>query len=82
MAHSTCDTDVVSREHLVKKEQKEEQLSAFVQSLQDVGEVSLSFEDNVETVMRENKPDKPVKDKVREAMECQHLVSWKSPGRT
>ena len=65
----TCDTDVVSREHLVKKEQKEEQLSAFVQSLQDVGEVSLSFEDNVETVIRENKPDKPVKDKVREAME-------------
>ena len=65
----TCDPDVVSREHLVKKEQKEEQLSAFVQSLQDVGEVSLSFEDNVETVMRENKPDKPVKDKVREAME-------------
>ena len=65
----TCDPDVVSREHLVKKEQKEEQLSAFVQSLQDVGEVSLSFEDNVETVIRENKPDKPVRDKVREAME-------------
>lgn len=62
------DTDVVSREHIEKKEQKEEELNAFVQSLQDVEEVSLSFEDNVETVIQKTKPEKPVENKVREAM--------------
>ena len=63
------DPDVVSRDHIVKQEQKEEQLNAFVQSLQDVSEVSLSFEENVETILRETQPDKHVENKVREAME-------------
>ena len=61
--------DVVSREHIDKKEQKEEELNAFVVTLQDTDQVSLSFEDNVETVIQETKPDKPVENKVREAME-------------
>lgn len=60
---------VISREHIEKQEQKDEELNAFVASLQDVEEVSLSFEENVETVIRESKPEKPVEDKVREAME-------------
>lgn len=60
---------VVSREHIEKQEQKEEELTAFVQSLQDVDEVSLSFEDNVDRVIHETKPGKPVEEKVREAMQ-------------
>ena len=61
--------DVVSREHIEKREAKEEHLNAFVESLQHVDQVSLSFEQNVDTIIQQTKPDKPVKDKVREAME-------------
>lgn len=60
---------VVSREHVAKQEQKEEELSAFVEAIQDINEVSLSFEDNVEAVIQETKPDNNVERKVREAME-------------
>ena len=61
--------DVVSREHIDKKEQKEEELNAFVETLQNVDDVSLSFEDNVEKVIQETQPEKPVVNKVKEAME-------------
>ena len=61
--------DVVSREHIEKKQQKEQEDSAFVLSLQQVDEVSLSFQDNVEAVLQQAQPDKPVEEKVREAME-------------
>jgi DNA repair exonuclease SbcCD nuclease subunit len=63
------DSDVVSRAHLDKQQKKEDEINSFVETLQNVDSVSLSFESNVDRVMEEMKPEKPVKEKVREAME-------------
>lgn len=59
---------VISREHIDAQQQKDEELNAFVEHLQNVEDVSLSFEDNVEKVMAEVKPNKLTKQRVKEAL--------------
>lgn len=59
---------VISREHIEQQQQKDEELNAFVEHLQNVEDVSLSFEDNVEKVMAEVKPNKLTKQRVKEAL--------------
>lgn len=60
---------VVSRAHLDKQEAQENQISSFVESLENNEEISLSFEGNVQIVMNKVKPEKGVEIKVRGAME-------------
>lgn len=60
--------DVISREHIETQEKKDEELNAFVVHLQNVEDVSLSFEGNVEKVMIEVKPNKLTKQRVKEAI--------------
>lgn len=59
---------VISREHIETQQQKDEELNAFVEHLQNVEDVSLSFEDNVDKVMAEVKPNKLTKQRVKEAI--------------
>lgn len=60
---------VVSRAHIDKQEAQENQISSFVESLENNQEVSLSFEGNVQIVLNKTKPEKGVELKVRGAME-------------
>lgn len=59
---------VVNREHLDKQAKKEEELNAFVEGLQDVEEVSLSFQKNVGVVMEKTNPTELTRQKVEEAI--------------
>lgn len=59
---------VISRAHIDKTNKKEEELNAFVESLQNMEDVSLSFEDNVKKVIKKTKPGKVVEEKVWEAV--------------
>lgn len=61
--------NVVSRAHIDKEQANEEQISSFVQSLENNQEVSLSFERNVQVIINTTKPVKSVEVKIREAME-------------
>lgn len=59
---------VISREHIDKVSKKEEELNAFVTQLQNIEDVSLSFEENVKKVIKKTKPNKFVEQKIWEAV--------------
>lgn len=64
-----CDHNVVTREHIVKEQQKEDQISAFVEMLQDdESNVELTFEGNVNAVIAQTQPEKRTQDKIWEAV--------------
>ncbi len=67
--HLPIEKDVVSREHLAKKEERDRRLDAFVSHLRDGYEVGLSFEKNVDAFFAANRTRKAVKDIVMEVME-------------
>lgn len=60
---------VVSREHIDKKEERDERISAFVESLEDSEEISLSFEKNLKKHMSKNQTSDKVKKIVWELVE-------------
>lgn len=60
--------NVISREHIEISQKKEEEISAFVQQLQHIEDIALSFEHNVETVIKNTKPDQKTTEKIWEAM--------------
>lgn len=61
-------TGVVTRDHIDRIQQKEEELSSFVQQLQNKYDFTLSFEQNVEKILREVEADELTIQKVREAV--------------
>lgn len=61
--------NAVSQAHLDKQAAHEDQISSFVESLENIEDTSLSFERNVQTVISKVKPENEVKQKVQGAME-------------
>jgi predicted phosphodiesterase len=60
---------VVSREHLIVKEERDSRIEAFVSKLNDNYEMSLSFEQNLEEFMKVNKVDEEVKKIIYQVIE-------------
>lgn len=56
------DENVVSREHIVKVEERDERMDAFISKLNDDIKTTLSFEENIKRFMAKNRMRKPVKD--------------------
>ena len=54
--------DVISREHLDIKSEKENRLNAFIEKLSKGWDVSLSFQDNMEKAIKENKIPKKIQE--------------------
>lgn len=63
------DEDMVSRDHLKEKEERDERIEAFVSRLDGGYEVGLSFEDNLNQFYAANKTAKSVKKIISEVME-------------
>jgi DNA repair exonuclease SbcCD nuclease subunit len=61
--------DVISREHIAGKEERDERIAAFVSRLSEDYEVSLSFMDNLERFAQENEITEPIMQLVRSALE-------------
>lgn len=61
--------NVLSREHLVRKEEKNLRMEAFIEKLNGGYEISMSFEKNIESHFQNNKTRQSVKDIVLAAME-------------
>jgi hypothetical protein len=61
---------VVSRDHIDKAEDRDERIAAFVESLEDSAEISLSFEENLKKQMSKNKTSDKVKKIVWELIEA------------
>lgn len=61
--------DVVTREHIDKKQKREDEIAAFVETLGKTEEVSLSFTGNVQLIVNKVKPSDTVKQKIQGAME-------------
>ena len=66
-AYYPIESGVVTREHIDKKQEKEMILEAFVQSTQG-GEVTASFEKNMEKYLQQNKVSANVESKIYKAM--------------
>jgi DNA repair exonuclease SbcCD nuclease subunit len=60
---------VVSREHLIVKEERDERITAFVEKLSGNYETSLSFEQNLEEFMKVNNIDNEVKQIIYKSIE-------------
>jgi DNA repair exonuclease SbcCD nuclease subunit len=63
------DEDVVSRDHLTKKEQRDHRLEAFVSKLKDDWETAISFEENVERMIQANKINKRTQEIIQKAID-------------
>ena len=61
--------DVISREHIDKKNERDERIESFIARLNDDMEVGLSFESNLEKFFETNKVHPGVRKKVWEAVE-------------
>lgn len=61
--------NVLSREHLVRKEEKNLRMEAFIEKLNGGYEISMSFEKNIESHFQNNKTRQSVKDIVLSSME-------------
>ncbi len=61
--------DVISKEHLIQAEAKEQRLEAFISRLKDETMSEVSFEDNLEVFFRSNKIKQPVKELVYSVLE-------------
>ena len=60
---------VISREHIEKREEKDERIAAFIAKLNQDGPGGLSFEENLEQVQRETKARSSVMQIIRRALE-------------
>jgi len=56
------DETAVSREHIVKVEERDERMDAFISKLNDDIKTTLSFEENIKRFLAKNRMRKPVKD--------------------
>ncbi|MFA5398804.1 MAG: metallophosphoesterase family protein [Methanogenium sp.] len=61
--------EVISREHIEKKEKRDERIEAFVKRIDTDYSISLSFEENLEAFIAKNKTRKGVKDIIWEAVD-------------
>jgi len=61
--------DVISREHIERKEQRDDRLEAFVSRLNDEWEAGISYEDNLERFFTTNEIKAPVKEIIYKATE-------------
>lgn len=61
--------NVISREHITKKEQRDERIAAFVEKLNDDWEGTVSFEENLERFFALNDIKQPVKEIIYEAID-------------
>jgi hypothetical protein len=60
---------VVSREHLVVKEERDQRIDAFIEKLGGEYSISLSFEDNLESFKQANNVEKPIMDIIYKSLE-------------
>lgn len=60
--------NVISREHIDVKKQKDKRITAFIEKLKDGYNLSLSFEDNLEIAFKENKTPKKIQQIILEWM--------------
>jgi DNA repair exonuclease SbcCD nuclease subunit len=67
--HLPIETDVISREHIEIKEQRDQRIEAFVSQLNGEWSASLSFENNLQQFEKENDIRKSVMDLVYKAIE-------------
>ena len=61
--------DVISRDHLVKAEERDERMEAFVDRLDDDYEIELSFKKNLKSYFNSNRTHRAVKEMVWESAE-------------
>jgi DNA repair exonuclease SbcCD nuclease subunit len=61
--------DVISREHISVKEERDERLNAFISKVDDEWEVDLSFDDNLERFRQANNVDDKVMEIIYKAKE-------------
>lgn len=61
--------DVITREHIAKKEERDERLTAFIEKLDSDYEIGLSFEQNLEAFFGANKVKEDVKQIIYNAIE-------------
>lgn len=60
--------NVISREHIERKEQRDERIEAFVERLNDDWDTGVSFEENLDRFEKKNKIQKPVMEIIRRAI--------------
>ena len=63
------ETNVITREHIEEREQRDERIEAFITRLSDEWKVGVSFEENIDRWEDENHVPKSVMEIVRKAME-------------
>lgn len=61
--------DVVSREHIEKKEKHDERIQAFVEKLHDEWEMGVSFEENLNRFEKNNEVDKDIIQIIKKAID-------------
>lgn len=59
---------VISKDHLIKVEERDERINAFVKRLKDDYDLELSFEANLKAYFENNRTRKPIKDMVWESV--------------
>lgn len=60
---------VINRDHLIKKEEKDKRIQAFVERVKNQKNLGLSFRKNLEKYFRDNETDKQVEELVWESLE-------------
>jgi len=68
-AYLPIEGGVIDRSHIEEPEARDARLEAYEARLREGVEVGVSFDDNMKEYIRKNKVEKPVADKVYEAME-------------
>jgi DNA repair exonuclease SbcCD nuclease subunit len=63
------ENDAVSRDHLIRKQERDDRLEAFVSKLNNDWEGTVSFEENLERLMKENEIGDKIKEIVYKAVE-------------
>jgi hypothetical protein len=61
--------DVITREHIAKKEERDERLTAFIEKLDSDYEIGLSFEQNLEAHFSVNETREEVKKIIYQSIE-------------
>jgi len=61
--------DVIDRSHIEEVDQRNERIDAFLNRLKDVGEIGLSFENNMKEFLEVNKTRKRIVEKIWESLE-------------
>lgn len=60
---------VINRDHLVRKQEKDKRIQAFVEKVRNQKNLGLNFKENLKTYFRDNKTDKQVEKLVWESLE-------------